>query len=261
MDPLYVQGLREAKALLDDGILTQEEFNVEKLELTQQREERKQAPANPPSARRQLRAPQPHAGAGGEAPGAPNGMVMGASGPPPPPPMLPALTVTPPEAYQAHIPGTKRSREDSYTVPPGLRHALKPLSKMPGRETMSDARVRCAICTQKGSVYCLECSKFKTSGVYALCCPSSGRLCACIHWNDMVSGHGATWLQHGTPPREAEAVPCGRRSVVGAGGEAGEGEGKAKGTGKPRGRFSPPILLLSLPFNFAHLFDWFVVCG
>ena len=259
MDALYVQGLREAKALLDDGILTQEEFNEEKLEMTQQREERKEDKDK--KERSKLRAPQTHSGAGGEVLGALNGMVMGASGPPHPPPTLPALTFTPPEAYQAHIPGTKRSREDSYTVPPGLRHALKPLSKMPGRETMSDARVRCAICTQKGSVYCLECSKFKASGVYALCCPSSGRLCACIHWSDMVSGHGATWLPHGTPPRGAETVPCGRRSVVGAGGEAGEGEGKAKGTGKPRGRFSPPILLLSLPFNFAHLFDWFVVCG
>ncbi len=80
----------------------------------------------------------------------------------------------------------KRSREEAETVPAGMRHALKPLSKMPGREKMADARVRCALCTEKGSIYCLECTKGRVSGIYALCCPSSGRLCACQHWCDMV---------------------------------------------------------------------------
>ena len=45
MDPTYVQGLREAKALLDEGVLTQEEFNKEKNELVKQREERRAAAA------------------------------------------------------------------------------------------------------------------------------------------------------------------------------------------------------------------------
>jgi hypothetical protein len=40
MDPTYVQGLREAKALVDEGVLTQEEFNKEKNELVKEREER-----------------------------------------------------------------------------------------------------------------------------------------------------------------------------------------------------------------------------
>jgi hypothetical protein len=44
MDPTYV-GLREAKALLDEGVLTQEEFNNEKNELVKEREERRAAAA------------------------------------------------------------------------------------------------------------------------------------------------------------------------------------------------------------------------
>ena len=35
-----MQGLREAKALVDEGVLTQEEFNKEKNELVKEREER-----------------------------------------------------------------------------------------------------------------------------------------------------------------------------------------------------------------------------
>ncbi len=80
----------------------------------------------------------------------------------------------------------KRSREEAYAVPTGMRHALKPLSKMPGREKLADPRMRCAICTEKGSIYCLECTKAGGRGIYALCCPSSGRMCACQHWCDMV---------------------------------------------------------------------------
>ena len=33
MDPTYVQGLREAKALLDDGVFSQEEFDRAKANL------------------------------------------------------------------------------------------------------------------------------------------------------------------------------------------------------------------------------------
>ena len=40
MDPTYIQGLRDAKALYDDGIFTQEEFDREKSTLLAQREER-----------------------------------------------------------------------------------------------------------------------------------------------------------------------------------------------------------------------------
>jgi hypothetical protein len=40
MDQEYVQGLRDAKALLDEGIFTQEEFMREKETLFKQREER-----------------------------------------------------------------------------------------------------------------------------------------------------------------------------------------------------------------------------
>jgi hypothetical protein len=82
----------------------------------------------------------------------------------------------------------KRSREEACIVPPGMRHALKPLRNMPGRENMADPRVRCALCTEKGSVYCLECTKVGGRGIYALCCPSSGRVCVCQHWCDMVTG-------------------------------------------------------------------------
>jgi hypothetical protein len=84
----------------------------------------------------------------------------------------------------------KRGREDPYAVPAGMRHALKPLRKMPGRENVGDARVRCAVCGGKGSVYCVECTECaggKGRGIYGLCCPSSGRVCACKHWWDMVS--------------------------------------------------------------------------
>ena len=42
-DPIYVQGLREAKALLHEGMLSQEEFDAEKEELVKQHEERKAA--------------------------------------------------------------------------------------------------------------------------------------------------------------------------------------------------------------------------
>ena len=38
-----MQGLREAKALLDEGVLSQDEFNTEKAELVKQRDERKKA--------------------------------------------------------------------------------------------------------------------------------------------------------------------------------------------------------------------------
>ena len=38
-----MQGLREAKALLDDGVLSQEEFNTEKAVLVKERDERKKA--------------------------------------------------------------------------------------------------------------------------------------------------------------------------------------------------------------------------
>ena len=40
MDPLYVKGLREAKAQVDAGTLTPEEFEKEKKRLLAQREER-----------------------------------------------------------------------------------------------------------------------------------------------------------------------------------------------------------------------------
>jgi len=213
-DPVYVQGLREAKALLDEGVLSQEEFNTEKSELVKQREERKAAseagvplrpgPPLPPGV--QPPPPPPPPGA----PGQPAGLT-GAAG---------ALSLTLTRTG-------KRTREDAYTVPPGLRHALKPLSKMPGRETMGDSRVRCALCTQKGSVYCLECTKAKGTGIYALCCPSSGRICACLHWSDMVTGHVATWLPYGRPPPEADGAGARRTPAPG---------GKSKGTGRPRGR-------------------------
>jgi len=42
-DPIYVKGLREAKALLDEGMLSQEEFDTEKEELVKQHEEHKAA--------------------------------------------------------------------------------------------------------------------------------------------------------------------------------------------------------------------------
>jgi hypothetical protein len=45
MDSTYVQGLREAKAQLDEGVLTQEEFNKDKNELVKEREERRAAAA------------------------------------------------------------------------------------------------------------------------------------------------------------------------------------------------------------------------
>ena len=38
-----MQGLREAKALLDEGVLSQEEFNTEKAVLVKKRDERKKA--------------------------------------------------------------------------------------------------------------------------------------------------------------------------------------------------------------------------
>ena len=95
----------------------------------------------------------------------------------------------------------RKPREEAYVVPAGMRHALKPLSKMAGREKMTDPRMRCALCTAKASVYCVECSgctKWRGRGIYALCCPSSGRLCACQHWCDMVQmggngGSGWKW--------------------------------------------------------------------
>ena len=204
-----MQGLREAKALLDEGVLSQDEFNTEKAELVKQREERKAAaeggvpppPSSlPPSVQQHPPPPGPQAGQAGAA---------GA--------LAPSVAR-----------GSKRSRDDAYTVPPGLRDALKPLSKMPGRENMGDSRVRCALCTQKGSVYCLECTKAKGTGIYALCCPSSGRICACLHWSDMVTGHVATWLPYGRAPPEAEGA-AGARKTPPAG-------GKSKGTGRPRGR-------------------------
>ena len=40
MDQAYVQGLRDAKALLDEGILSEQEFMREKETLLKQREER-----------------------------------------------------------------------------------------------------------------------------------------------------------------------------------------------------------------------------
>ncbi len=40
MDPIYVKGLREAKAQVDAGTLTPEEFEKEKKKLLAQREER-----------------------------------------------------------------------------------------------------------------------------------------------------------------------------------------------------------------------------
>jgi hypothetical protein len=40
MDPIYVKGLREAKALVDAGTITPEEFEKEKKKLLSQREER-----------------------------------------------------------------------------------------------------------------------------------------------------------------------------------------------------------------------------
>jgi len=178
MDPTYVQGLREAKALLDEGVLTQEEFNKEKNELVKQREERR-------------------AGAAAAASSEPVKLVQ--PGQPPPPAELPNINISLADGPRPPCPphSRKRSREEAYTVPPGMRHALKPLSKMPGRENMPDPRVRCALCTEKGSVYCLECTTAKGIGIYALCCPSSGRLCACQHWSDMVTGTVASWLPNG----------------------------------------------------------------
>ena len=120
-------------------------------------------------------------------------------GQPRPPAELPNINISLADGPRPPCPphSRKRSREEAYTVPPGMRHALKPLSKMPGRENMPDPRVRCALCTEKGSVYCLECTKAKGLGIYALCCPSSGRLCACQHWCDMVTGTVASWLPNG----------------------------------------------------------------
>ena len=43
MDPTYVQGLREAKALLDDGVFSQEEFDRAKANLDKESQERKKA--------------------------------------------------------------------------------------------------------------------------------------------------------------------------------------------------------------------------
>jgi len=40
MDQAYVQGLRDAKALLDEGIFTEQEFMLEKETLLKQHEER-----------------------------------------------------------------------------------------------------------------------------------------------------------------------------------------------------------------------------
>ena len=213
MDPTYVQGLREAKALLDEGVLSQEEFNHEKAELVKHREDRKA-----------------HAYAIGAASSELAGGLMWLNPPgvsqPPPPPLPDSVRVTN---------SRKRSREDAYTVPSGMRHALKPLSKMPGRETMPDPRVRCALCTQKGSVYCLECTKAKGNGIYALCCPSSGRICACQHWSDMVSGHVATWLPYGRPAPELEG-PAGSPRKPGPSGAPG-----APKTGKGSGKRGRPV--------------------
>ena len=43
MDPAYVRGMREAKALLDEGVLSQGEYDSEKVRLLKQREEREAA--------------------------------------------------------------------------------------------------------------------------------------------------------------------------------------------------------------------------
>jgi hypothetical protein len=40
MDPVYLQGLRDAKALLDDGIYTQQDLDKERVKLEKQRDER-----------------------------------------------------------------------------------------------------------------------------------------------------------------------------------------------------------------------------
>lgn len=221
MDPTYVQGLREAKSLLDEGVLSQDEFNHEKAELIKQREERKA-----------------HANAIGAASSEMVGGLMGLNlpGVPQPPPPLPGgaggIGGALPDSFRGPN-SRKRSREDAYTVPPGMRHALKPLSKMPGREAMPDPRVRCALCTQKGSVYCLECTKAKGNGIYALCCPSSGRICACQHWADMVSGHVATWLPYGRPAPELEGPALSPRKP-GAPGAPRTGKGSGK-RGRPVG--------------------------
>ncbi len=69
----------------------------------------------------------------------------------------------------------KRSREEAYVVASGMRHALNPLSKMTGREKMVDPHMRCALCTEKGSVYCLECTKAGGRGGCTLCMSRFGR--------------------------------------------------------------------------------------
>jgi hypothetical protein len=43
MDPTFVRGLREAKALLDEGVLSQGDYESEKVRLHKQREEREAA--------------------------------------------------------------------------------------------------------------------------------------------------------------------------------------------------------------------------
>ena len=43
MDPTFVQGMREAKALLDEGVLSQGEYESEKARLFKQREDREAA--------------------------------------------------------------------------------------------------------------------------------------------------------------------------------------------------------------------------
>ena len=200
MDPTYVQGLREAKALLDEGVLTQEEFNKEKNELDKQREERRAGAA---ATSREERRAVAGATTSSELAGLVEGdmwrLKLVQPGQPPPPAELPNINISLADGPRPPCPphSRKRSREEAYTVPPGMRHALKPLSKMPGRENMPDPRVRCALCTEKGSVYCLECTTAKGIGIYALCCPSSGRLCACQHWSDMVTGTVASWLPNG----------------------------------------------------------------
>ena len=47
MDGAFLQGLRDAKALLDDGIFSQEEFESEKAKLTAERDARAAAAAVP----------------------------------------------------------------------------------------------------------------------------------------------------------------------------------------------------------------------
>ena len=50
MDGAFLQGLRDAKALLDDGIFSQEEFESEKAKLTAERDARAAAAAQPAAA-------------------------------------------------------------------------------------------------------------------------------------------------------------------------------------------------------------------